>query len=55
VADGLILLGLIALAFAIVVTKGRRRLGLTVTGRVFAMAAVGFAILVLILWATQRR
>lgn len=53
--DGLILLGLLAVLFAILVAIGRRRLGLGVTGRTVAVAACGFAILVLILWATQHR
>ena len=54
VTDGLILLGLLAILFAIFVARGRRRLGLGVTGRTFAAAIAGFAIVVLILWATQR-
>lgn len=55
VTDGLILLGFLAIIFAIALTRGRRRLGMAVTGRVFAMAVCGFAIVVLILWVTQRR
>jgi 1,4-dihydroxy-2-naphthoate octaprenyltransferase len=55
VTDGLILLGLLAVIFAIAVTRGRRRLGMAVTGRIFAIAACGFAIAVLILWVTQRK
>jgi hypothetical protein len=55
VTDGLILLGFLALLFAILVARGRRRLGMGVSGRTFAVAACGFAIAVLILWATQRR
>ena len=51
--DGLILLGFLAVIFAIGVTMGRRRLGMAVTGRIFALAVCGFAIAVLILWATQ--
>lgn len=53
--DGLILLGFLAIIFAIALTRGRRRLGMAVTGRVFAMAVCGFAIVVLILWVAQRR
>jgi 1,4-dihydroxy-2-naphthoate octaprenyltransferase len=53
--DGLILLGFLSVIFAIGVTMGRRRLGMAVTGRIFALAVCGFAIAVLILWATQRR
>jgi hypothetical protein len=54
VTDGLILLGFLALLFAVIVVRGRRRMGIGVTGRVFATAIAGFAIVVLILWATQR-
>ena len=53
--NGLILLGFLAVVFAIGVTKGRRRLGIGVSGRIFAVAACGFAIAVLILWASQHR
>jgi len=55
VTDGLILLGLIAVVFAVLVLRGRRRLGMAATGRAFAVAIAGFAIVVLILWATHRR
>ena len=51
--NGLILLGLLAVSFAILVAKGRRRLGMGVSGRIFAVTICGFAIAVLILWATQ--
>ena len=53
--DGLILLGVLALLFAVALTRGRRRLGMGVTGRGFAMAVAGFAIVVLVLWVAQRR
>ena len=53
--EGLILLGFLAVIFAIGVTKGRRRLGMGISGRIFAVAACGFAIAVLILWAAQHR
>jgi len=55
VTDGLILLGFLALLFAILLVRGRRRIGVGVRGRTFALAFCGFAIAVLILWATQRR
>jgi uncharacterized membrane protein (DUF485 family) len=55
VTDGFILLGLLAVIFAVLVARGRRWLGVRVTGRTFAWAIAGFAIVVLILWATQRR
>ena len=53
--DGLILLGFLAVIFAIAVTRGRRRLGMGVSARIFAVAVCGFAIAVLILWAVQKR
>ena len=49
------MLGFLAIIFAVVVIRGRRRLGVGSTSRVFAVAALGFAIAVLILWATQRK
>ncbi len=52
--DGLILLGFLALLFAIGVARGRRRMGIGITGRTFATAVCGFAIVVLILWVAQR-
>jgi hypothetical protein len=55
VTDGLILLGFLALLFAILVVRGRRRLGIGVSGRTLVVAVCGFAIAVLILWVTQRR
>jgi hypothetical protein len=54
-ADGLILLGFLAVLFAIFVARARRRVGMPVTGRVVAVALFGFAIVVLILWVTQSR
>jgi hypothetical protein len=53
--NGLILLVALAVLFAIAVGKVRRRTGLGVTARIFAMSVSGFAIVVLILWASQRR
>ena len=52
--NGLILLGLLAVIFAVIVARGRRRLGITVTARFFVAAAAVFAIVVLIVWAKQR-
>ncbi len=52
--DGLILLGFLAVIFAIVVLRLRRRLGMGGTSKAFATAVAGFAIVVLILWATHR-
>ena len=53
--DGLILLGFIAVVFAILVLRGRRWLGMGSTLKAFMTAVCGFAIVVLILWATHRR
>ena len=53
-SDGLILLGVLAVLFAVGLSRGRRRLGMGVTGRGFAMAVAGFAIAVLIFWVAQR-
>lgn len=52
--DGLILLGVLAVLFAIAVAGGRRRLGMRFSGRSFAIAVAGFAIAVLVLWVRQR-
>ena len=52
--NGLILLGVLAVLFAIGVSMGRRRLGMRFSGRGFAIAASGFAIAALILWVSQR-
>jgi hypothetical protein len=54
VTDGLILLGVLAVLFAIGVARGRRRLGMGFTGRSFAITVSGFAIVVLIIWVSQR-
>jgi len=53
--NGLILLGFIALLLALVAMRARRRLGMAVNGRVLALTISGFAIAVLILWATTTR
>ena len=50
--NGLILLGVLAVIFAVIVARVRRRLGMTV--RFFFAAAAVFAIVVLILFAQQR-
>jgi hypothetical protein len=55
VTDGLILLGVLAVLFAVGLSRGRKRLGIGLNGRGFAMAVCGFAIVVLILWGAQRR
>jgi hypothetical protein len=53
--NGLILLAFVALVFALVMTRVRRRLGMAVTGRIMAMTMAGFAIVVLALWAATRK
>ncbi|MDA8320694.1 MAG: hypothetical protein M0030_12930 [Actinomycetota bacterium] len=53
--NGLILLFALAVLFAVGVGKIRRRTGRGMTARVFAMSVSGFAIVVLILWVSQRR
>ncbi len=54
-ANGLILLFALAVLFAIGIGKVRRRAGRGMTARIFAMSVSGFAIVVLILWVSQRR
>jgi hypothetical protein len=52
--NGLILLGVLAVIFAVLVTRGRRRLRIMATARFFFAAIAVFAIVVLIFWAQQR-
>jgi hypothetical protein len=52
--DGLILLGVLAVLFAIGVAWGGKRLGMRFSGRGFAKSVSGFAIAVLVLWVSQR-
>lgn len=52
--DGLILLGIVAVAFGLVVARFRRRLGIGGTGKTFISAVCGFAIAVLLLWVMHR-
>jgi flagellar biosynthesis component FlhA len=53
-SNGLILLGFIAVIFGILVARFRRRLGIGGTLKTFVTAVCGFAIAVLLLWATNR-
>jgi hypothetical protein len=53
--NGLILLGLLAVLFALVTGRLRRRIGLPVTGRIMAMTISGFAIVVLVLWVASSK
>ncbi len=51
--DGFIVLGLLAILFAIIAGRARRRVGMPVIGRVFATLIIGFAIVVLVLWVAN--
>jgi hypothetical protein len=52
--NGVILLGLIAVIFAVIVVRVRRRFGMRENGKAFLTAVSAFAIAVLLLWATHR-
>jgi len=52
-ANGLILLGFIAIVITLVVARVRRRVGFPVRAGFYGATIAGIAILVLILWATQ--
>ena len=52
-ADGLILLGFIAIVIAAVTIRVRKRIGLPARSGFFASAVAVIAIAVLLLWATQ--
>jgi hypothetical protein len=52
---GLILLLLLAAIFAVLVSKGRKRLGIGMSGRTWILAVVGFAIIVLVIYAAQQK
>ena len=53
-AEGLILLGFLALLVAVFVVRTRRRLGLPSTGKTWAVIIAVFVIFVLGLWASSR-
>ncbi|MGO9078257.1 MAG: hypothetical protein ACLQDY_04345 [Streptosporangiaceae bacterium] len=53
VSQGLILLAFLAIVVALLTGRLRRRIGLPVTTRTIIVVAVGFAIVVLALWAAQ--
>jgi len=55
VTNGLILLGFLAVLFAFVIGRTRRRIGLPMTSRIFAMIVTGFVIVVLVLWVANSR
>lgn len=54
-ADGLILLGFIAVVIAVVTARLRRRAGFPVRPGFYAAAIAVIAIAVLLLWVTQNR
>jgi hypothetical protein len=54
VAEGLILLGFLAVLVAIFTVRTRRRLGLTSTGKTWAVVIAVFFIFVLGMWASTR-
>lgn len=53
-STGAILLGFLAIIFAILVGRTRRKMGMPVTLRTIAIAISGFVIVVLLLWAGSR-
>jgi len=55
VTTGLILLAFLAILVAFFVTRMRRRLGLGVTGKTWAVIIAVFVIVVLSLWASSQR
>jgi hypothetical protein len=55
VTNGLILLGFLAVLFAVVIGRTRRRIGMSMTGRVLATLITGFVIVVLVLWVASNR
>ena len=54
-AGGVILLVLIAGFIAFLVTKGRRRMGMGVTGKHWIIAMTGAIIVLLVLWDASRK
>jgi hypothetical protein len=55
VAQGLILLGFLAVLAAYFTVRTRRRIGLGSTGRHWVLVITGFVIVVLVLWAVSTR
>jgi hypothetical protein len=54
-AQGIVLLLILAAIVAYVVTRTRRRMGLIVTGKTWLTVMAGFAMVVLTLWAASTR
>jgi hypothetical protein len=52
---GLILLLLLAAIFAVLLSKGRRRLGLGMAGKTWITAIVVFALIVLTIYVAQQK
>jgi hypothetical protein len=55
VANGLILLVFLGALVAFGWLRFRRRLGMSVTGKMFVSVTVGFIVLALLLWAAAHR
>jgi hypothetical protein len=55
VTQGLILLALIAASFALLATRVRRRMGMSVTGRTWVVAMLVVVVIVLALWGGSGR
>ncbi len=55
VTTGLILLAFLGVLVTFFITRMRRRLGLAVTGKTWAVSIAVFAIIVLGLWASSQR
>jgi fumarate reductase subunit D len=55
VAQGVILLALIAAFFALLTTRVRRRMGMSVSGRTWIVAMVVVVLIVLALWDGSSR
>jgi hypothetical protein len=54
-SQGIILLLVLAAIVAYVVARTRRRMGLVVTGKTWAVVMAGFVIIVLTMWAASTR
>jgi hypothetical protein len=52
-SQGLILLGFLAIGFAVFASRVRRRMGMGSSGRVLIALVAGFAVVVLAMWAVS--
>jgi hypothetical protein len=55
VTDGLILLGFLAVLFAVFAGRARRRVGMPMNFRILTTMITGFVIVVLVLWVANTR